>query len=123
LNRPATGDQLEELRLLGQIPTRSLTSCQAIELLESIKSRNQDWQKAVTATFQQEEQVKTANPPPTINSEQFTISESEKSTVSPISELKPDDANLTASASGSFPPEPKITDPKYQVWKDSGGKE
>ena len=59
---PATEGLLEELRLLGQLPHRSLTCGEATWLIESIKSRNQQWHEPSATTFRKETNANITEP-------------------------------------------------------------
>jgi hypothetical protein len=57
-NRPITDDQLDELRSLGQEPVREFTYGEAMELIESIKTRNAKRREDAAAIFQNETNAK-----------------------------------------------------------------
>jgi uncharacterized tellurite resistance protein B-like protein len=57
-NRPITDDQLDELRSLGQEPVREFTYGEAMELIESIKTRNANRREDAAAIFQNETNAK-----------------------------------------------------------------
>jgi uncharacterized tellurite resistance protein B-like protein len=57
-NRPITDDQLDELRSLGQEPVRKFTCGEAMELIESIKTRNAKRREDAAAIIQKETNAK-----------------------------------------------------------------
>jgi uncharacterized tellurite resistance protein B-like protein len=57
-NRPITDGQLDELRSLGQEPVREFTYGEAMELIESIKTRNANRREDAAAIFQNETNAK-----------------------------------------------------------------
>jgi DNA-directed RNA polymerase subunit M/transcription elongation factor TFIIS len=57
-NRPITDDQLDELRSLGQEPVREFTYDEAMELIESVKTRNAKRREDAAAIFQNETNAK-----------------------------------------------------------------